>query len=89
MKLWLSYACESNVVKRASTYALIVGIILILINQWDVLLSGDLSARTMVKMGLTVLVPYMVSTCSSVGALFEVRTGKKIDRSQNNEPSID
>jgi len=81
MKLWLSYACEPNVVKRASTYALIVGIILILINQWDVLLSGDLSARTMVKMGLTVLVPYMVSTCSSVGALFEVRTGKKIDQS--------
>ncbi len=88
MKLWLSYACEPNVVKRASVYALIVGIILILINQWDVLLSGDLSPRTLVKMALTMLVPYIVSTCSSVGALREARMGKAMERSRNDGISI-
>jgi len=50
-----------------------VGIILILINQGDVLMSGELSAITIIKMALTMLVPYIVSTCSSVGALCEAR----------------
>lgn len=73
MKAWLNCACEPNVVRRARKYALIVGIILILINQGDVLMSGELSARTIIKMALTMLVPYIVSTCSSVGALCEAR----------------
>lgn len=81
MKTWLNCACEPNVVRRAGKYALIVGIILILINQGDVLLRGEFSAGILAKMVLTMLVPYIVSTCSSVGALCDFRKEKDMNQS--------
>ncbi|MBW2241818.1 MAG: nitrate/nitrite transporter NrtS [Deltaproteobacteria bacterium] len=50
-------------------YAVIVGAILISINHGDALLRGELDSTRLLKMGLTVLVPYTVSTLSSVSAL--------------------
>lgn len=49
--------------------ALVVGPILIAINQGDLIVSGALTGAAWVKMVLTVAVPYCVSTYSSVGAL--------------------
>lgn len=49
-------------------YALIVGTILITINHGDAILEGDVTDARLWKMGLTTIVPYMVSTLSSVGA---------------------
>lgn len=49
--------------------ALVVGPILIAINQGDLIVSGALTGAAWVKMVLTVTVPYCVSTYSSVGAL--------------------
>jgi hypothetical protein len=46
-----------------------VGAILIAINHGDALIRGQVSAGRLFQMGLTVLVPYMVSTLSSVEAL--------------------
>jgi hypothetical protein len=71
MKNWLQLALKPSVVKRAVRYALVVGLALITINQSDFLLRGDISAGRWCRMGLTVLVPYVVSTLSSVGALRE------------------
>jgi len=47
--------------------------VLIAINHGDALLRGEIDAGRLLKMGLTVLVPYTVSTLSSVGAILEHR----------------
>ena len=65
----LQLAFSGSVVRRALGYAVVVGAILISINHGDAVLRGDIDAARWIKMGLTVLVPYCVSTLSSVGAL--------------------
>ncbi|MEM7408777.1 MAG: nitrate/nitrite transporter NrtS [Myxococcota bacterium] len=66
---WLALALSWPVVRRALGYAVVVGAILIAINHGDALLRGEWTANRLWKMGLTPLVPYLVSTLSSVGAL--------------------
>ena len=73
MKEWFQLALRPSVVKRALKYALIVGFILIAINDSGVLLSGQITRGLLIKMLLTVMVPYAVSTFSSVGVLLEIR----------------
>ena len=68
---WCSLVCRFSVVKRGLKFCLIVGIILIAINHGDVILRGQLQPINYIKMGLTVIVPYMVSVFSSVGAIIE------------------
>ena len=70
---WLALARERTVVLRACKFALVVGALLIAINHGDALWNGDVDARRWLKMGLTVLVPYAVSTLSSVGATLALR----------------
>jgi hypothetical protein len=62
------HALAPSVVRRALGYAVVVGALLIAINHGDALLRGEWSPDRWLKMGLTVLVPYCVSTLSSVGA---------------------
>jgi len=71
MKESLRLALQSSVVKRASKYAVVVGLILIAINHGEAILRGDLTRARLFQMALTVVVPYVVSTLSSVGALRE------------------
>jgi hypothetical protein len=66
---WLPLALTPSVIRRGLAYAVIVGAILIVINHGDALLRGEVSAGRACRMGLTVLVPYVVSTLSSVGAI--------------------
>jgi hypothetical protein len=66
---WIDSATRPAVVRRALKYALIVGTLLILINHGDAILRGDVSIDRLLRMGLTTLVPYAVSTLSSVEAL--------------------
>ena len=66
---WIDTATGPAVVRRALKYALIVGTLLILINHGDAILRGDVSIDRLLRMGLTTLVPYAVSTLSSVEAL--------------------
>lgn len=68
---WLGLASSRPVVVRALKYAVGVGAILIAINHGDALLRGQIDPERLAKMGLTVLVPYCVSTASSVAALRE------------------
>ncbi len=53
---------------RAIQVALIVGTILMVINQGDVLLSGHLTALVACKIVLTYTVPFSVSTYSALAA---------------------
>ena len=65
----LDIATSRPVVRRALGYAVVVGSVLIAINHGDSILRGELDTVRLLKMGLTVLVPYTVSTLSSVQAL--------------------
>jgi hypothetical protein len=69
MSEWFQLASSPSVVRRALAYAVIVGTILISINHGDALLRGEWGTVRFLKMGLTVLVPYTVSTLSSVQAM--------------------
>jgi len=77
MKSWLRCACEPSVAWRATKYAFFVGIILILINHVDHIFRGEVTGVSLIKMGLTVLVPYLVSTFSSVGAILDMQAIKR------------
>jgi hypothetical protein len=70
---WLRVARQRGVVIRACKYAVVVGAVLITINHGDALLAGDVDVRRVLKIALTVLVPYVVSTLSSVGATLALR----------------
>ena len=79
---WLAVARERPIVLRACKFAVAVGAVLIGINHGDAILRGDVDARRLLKMGLTVLVPYTVSTLSSVGATIAHREElARLDRS--------
>lgn len=62
-------ARQRSVVRRALKIAAVVGCVLIAINHGDALLNGEFSRRRFVQMALTFVVPYVVSTVSSVAAL--------------------
>lgn len=77
MNTALRLALSPAVVRRAIGYAVVVGTVLIAINHGDVLIGdGHLDGVRLLRMGLTVLVPYAVSTLSSVQALLGQATGQ-------------
>ena len=49
--------------------AIVVGTILVIINHADAIVRGDLTVGRWLRIVLTVIVPYCVSTYSSVSAL--------------------
>ena len=67
MKRFFILARKPEVVARAFKVALIVGTALTLINQGDRLIAG--MAPGWIKMALTYLVPYCVSTHGAVTAI--------------------
>jgi len=89
MREWLRIAWEPAVVRRAVRIALVVGALLILINHGDALLHGAVSPLRLGQMALTVLVPYCVSTFSSVSVLRELRRASPPDRSGDQPRSPD
>lgn len=72
VSVWLSLSRSKPVVRRASYSALIVGAVLILINHGNALLHRELNAFRLFQMALTVLVPYVVSTISSVTTIMDL-----------------
>ena len=73
MNDWIRLASEPTVVRRACFYAVVVGTLLIAINHGDAILRGDISVVCVLRMVLTAMVPYAVSTASSVSALRDQR----------------
>lgn len=68
---FFAIAFDSSVVKRAAKIAGIVGLILAVLNHGDSVLAGTADMTTWLKIVLTFLVPYCVSTYSSVLAVRE------------------
>ena len=69
MSEWFRLGFRADVVRRALICAAIVGVILITINHGYAIVHHEVTTGRMLQMGLTVIVPYVVSTVSSVGAL--------------------
>lgn len=72
MNGFLKAAVSWPVVRRACAFALLVGALLIAINHGPAILAGEIDRGRGVQMALTVLVPYVVSTLSSVLAMREI-----------------
>jgi len=66
---YLTIALSSEVLGTALRLALVVGTILALINHGAEILQGTLTKGNIYQMALTYLVPYSVSTYSSVKAI--------------------
>ncbi len=66
LKSWLIYARQYDIVRCAIKMAVIVGTILMLINHGEELWLDQLTTLDWIQIGLTYLVPYSVSTYSSV-----------------------
>ncbi len=71
---WMRLAFSGPVFWRAVKVAVLVGPILVAVNQGDVILQGGLNVICLLKIGLTFIVPYFVSTFSSVAALKDCST---------------
>ncbi len=70
---WLHIASRRPIVIRAVKYGFVVGAILIAINHGNALIKGTVDTTRVLQMILTMLVPYCVSTASSVGAALDQR----------------
>ena len=71
-----SLAVSGPVVRRALGYGVVVGAVLAAINHGDALLRGDVETTRVVKLMLSSLVPYVVSTLSSVSALRSAKASR-------------
>jgi hypothetical protein len=69
MKEWLRIAMRRDIVLRGLKTGLIVGTILVAINQGDMILSGQLDVTAAWKIPLAYLVPYCVATYGGVAAI--------------------
>jgi hypothetical protein len=75
---WLRLAAHPATVRRALVTALIVGVVLIAINHGAAIIAGQVTRARLIQMCLTVLVPYIVSTVSSVATRRELGAGRNI-----------
>jgi hypothetical protein len=66
---WLNLAFRRDVVRRALRTAVIVGSILTAINHGEEIISCTLTRYAIGQICLTIMVPYIVSTTSSVATL--------------------
>ncbi|MEX0502498.1 nitrate/nitrite transporter NrtS [Alphaproteobacteria bacterium LSUCC0719] len=73
LKYVASVFFSRNVAKRSFIVAVIVGTILAFINHGEVIVSGNLTATCWIKMIATCLVPYTVSSVTSVLGALEKR----------------
>jgi cystathionine beta-lyase/cystathionine gamma-synthase len=69
--VWFQIATSAPVVQRSAKLGAIVGTLLALINHGDALLAGQITFESSMKILLTYLVPYCVSTFAAVQAIRE------------------
>ncbi len=68
-KGWLDSATQRSVVRWLLAYGIVVGAVLILINHGEAIVEGEVGTNRVLKIGLMVIVSYVVSTLSNVGAM--------------------
>ena len=70
---WLRLAGHPATVRRATMTAFVVGSLQVAINQGPAIIFGHLSRSNVIQIGLTIFVPYAVSTISSVSTRKELK----------------
>ena len=70
---FIEIASQRPIVMRGLKYGLVVGSILIAINHGNAIVEGTVDGTRIFQMVLTMLVPYCVSTASSVAAVLDHR----------------
>lgn len=81
LRAWLELAGHPATVRRALMTVLIVGVVLIAINHGPAIVAGEITKARLFQMALTLLVPYTVSTVSSVATRREMlRKQEKSER---------
>jgi len=80
MKKHLHTARQPEVIRTAMRFALIVGPILVFINHGNAIIGGTMDTTAWLQSALTMLVPYTVSTLSSVSAYHSCRSGSDSDK---------
>jgi len=76
-KIYCDIMTSPSVVKRALKVSFIVGTLLNIINQGDILLSLNLENLHIAKFMLTYLVPYTVTTYTATALKIEFQIGTK------------
>lgn len=71
MNIWFQIALNRGVSVRAIKTSVYVGTLLVMINQGSLIIHQGFTADIGVKILLTYLIPYCVSTCASVSAIRE------------------
>ena len=71
---------SKSVVRRAAISAVVVGSILILINHFEALVSGEMGYTRLMQIALTLVIPYVVSTVSSVITIQELGNMNRLPR---------
>lgn len=61
----LEYVFTGSTLRRSLTIAAVVGCVLSITNQYDVLARGELNARLWVKLFLNFLIPFTVASVSA------------------------
>ena len=74
---WLRLAGHPATVRRALATAAIVGALLIAINHGDEIVQGEMTPARWMKVVLTFIVPYLVSTASSVATRRELLDARR------------
>jgi len=69
VRAWLDAASERSVIRRALASSAIVGVFLTAVNHGPQLARGELDAGLAAQVGLTLLVPFVVSVVSSAAAI--------------------
>ncbi|HAS6173162.1 TPA: hypothetical protein I7155_01930 [Vibrio vulnificus] len=70
---FISTAKTPSILKRSIKVAVIVGTVLMMINHGDALLAGQVESERVLKILLTYMVPFCVSTQASVSATLAMR----------------
>ncbi|MDP8298842.1 MAG: nitrate/nitrite transporter NrtS [Candidatus Tantalella remota] len=65
MKLFLKHACTQVCIFRSIKVSLLVGTILVLINQYSAIFEGPFTKKNVIQIILTYMVPFCVATFSS------------------------
>ena len=85
---WPTLAAHPATVRRALVTSLFVGTVLTAINHGPAILQGTVTGERIVQMLLTFVVPYVVSTVSSVSTRREMESAAK-PRHVNSPPEVE
>ncbi len=79
MRKRLETARQPEVIRTALRFAVVVGPILVFINHGDAIIAGTMNSTDWLKSALTMVVPYTVSTLSSISAYHACRSNNEQD----------